>query len=79
MVDSKNRLNVPTDNPHYTLRRVALTREEENGYYYGFSNEGIWPLSHIAHTRPIFRAEDWAQYLGRQPEPAEAVTEELRP
>ena len=68
MVDSKNRLNVPPDDPHYTLRRVALTREEENGYYYGFSNEGIWPLCHIAHTRPIFRAEDSGPVPGRQPE-----------
>ncbi len=77
MVDSKNRLNVPPDDPHYTLRRVALTREEENGYYYGFSNEGIWPLCHIAHTRPIFRAEDWAQYQAANQKFAEAVAEEL--
>ena len=38
------------------LRRVWLTPEEEQGYYYGFANEGLWPLCHIAHTRPIFRA-----------------------
>ena len=39
----------------YSLRRVWLTKEEEEGYYYGFANEGLWPLCHIAHTRPIFR------------------------
>ena len=50
---------VPPDDPHYTLRRVWLTKEEEEGYYYGFANEGIWPLCHIAHTRPTFRASDW--------------------
>ena len=77
VVDSKNRLKVPPDDPHYTLRRVPLTKDEENGYYYGFSNEGMWPLCHIAHTRPVFRAEDWAQYQAANHKFAEAVVEEL--
>jgi len=47
----------------YTLRRVWLTKEEEEGYYYGLANEGLWPLCHIAHTRPIFRAADWQAYI----------------
>jgi trehalose 6-phosphate synthase len=62
VVDRHNRLPVPPDEPRYTLRRVWLTKEEEEGYYYGFANEGLWPLCHIAHTRPIFRANDWKQY-----------------
>ncbi|MBI3476286.1 MAG: trehalose-6-phosphate synthase [Acidobacteria bacterium] len=61
-VDSHDRLRVPPDDPHYTLRRVWLSKEEEEGYYYGFANEGLWPLCHIAHTRPIFRAQDWKYY-----------------
>jgi trehalose-6-phosphate synthase/uncharacterized membrane protein affecting hemolysin expression len=61
-VDARNCLRVPPDAPEYTLRRVWLTEEEEQGYYYGFSNEGLWPLCHIAHTRPIFRASDWQWY-----------------
>jgi trehalose 6-phosphate synthase len=77
VVDGKNRLKVPPDDPHYTLRRVPLTKEEENGYYYGFSNEGMWPLCHIAHTRPVFRAEDWAHYQAANQKFAEAVGEEL--
>jgi trehalose 6-phosphate synthase len=58
-VDSNDRLRVPPDEPQYMLRRVWLTREEEERYYYGFANEGLWPLCHIAHTRPVFRGEDW--------------------
>jgi len=61
-VDAHDRLRVPPDEPVYTLRRVWLTREEEARYYYGFANEGLWPLCHIAHTRPVFRAEDWEEY-----------------
>jgi trehalose 6-phosphate synthase len=60
--DARGRLLVPPDDPRYTLRRVWLTPEEEAGYYYGFANEGLWPLCHIVHTRPRFRPEDWAHY-----------------
>src|SRR5690242_700497 len=62
VVDTRNHLRVPPDRPSYTLRRVWLSDEEDKGYYEGFSNEGLWPLAHIAHTRPIFRPEDWVQY-----------------
>ena len=58
---------MPPGEESYLLRRVWLTEEEEKGYYYGFSNEGLWPLCHLAHTRPIFRAEDWAHYAGGEP------------
>src|ERR1700716_1025434 len=61
-VDAKDHLRVPPDHPSYTLRRVWLSAEEEKGYYEGFANEGIWPLCHIAHTRPVFRPEDWIAY-----------------
>ena len=62
MVDAHDRLRVPPDHPSYTLRRVWLSADEERGYYAGFSNEGLWPLCHIAHTRPLFRPEDWYHY-----------------
>jgi trehalose 6-phosphate synthase len=61
-VDSRDRVGVPPANPAYTLRRVWLTEEEQDGYYYGFANEGLWPLCHVAFVRPTFRQEDWAQY-----------------
>ncbi len=77
-VDAGHRVRVPPDHPAYTLRRVWLTREDEQGYYYGFSNEGLWPLCHIAHTRPIFRASDWASYERVNRKFATAVLEEMR-
>jgi trehalose-6-phosphate synthase len=61
-VDKNDKVQVPPDDPKYTLRRLWLTREEEKHFYYGFSNEGLWPLCHIAHTRPIFRFDDWNHY-----------------
>jgi alpha,alpha-trehalose-phosphate synthase [UDP-forming] len=76
-VDSRGRLLVPPDDPHYTLRRVMLSKEEEQGYYYGFANEGIWPLCHIAHTRPVFRASDWEHYQNVNRKFATALVEEM--
>jgi len=77
VVDSHDRLRVPPDDPRYTLRRVWLSKEEEQGYYYGFANEGLWPLCHIAHTRPIFRGEDWQHYEEVNRKFTDAVLEEI--
>lgn len=77
VVDERCRVRVPPDNPRYTLRRVWLTSEEEDGYYFGFANEGLWPLCHIAHTRPIFRAGDWEHYQRVNHKFAKAVLEEM--
>jgi trehalose 6-phosphate synthase len=77
VVDAKDQLRVPPDYPSYTLRRVWLSDEEDKGYYEGFSNEGLWPLCHIAHTRPIFRPEDWLQYQKINRRFADAVLQEM--
>jgi alpha,alpha-trehalose-phosphate synthase [UDP-forming] len=76
-VDEHDRLRVPPEDPKYMLRRVWLSKEEEEGYYYGFANEGIWPLCHNAHTRPIFREADWQHYQKVNLKFAEAVLEEM--
>jgi trehalose 6-phosphate synthase len=76
-VDRHDRLPVPPDEPRYTLRRVWLNKNEEEGYYYGFSNEGLWPLCHIAHTRPIFRSSDWEHYQTVNEKFAKAVLQEM--
>jgi trehalose 6-phosphate synthase len=76
-VDAHGRLQVPPEEPRYTLRRVWLSAEQEEGYYYGFSNEGLWPLCHIAHTRPMFRASDWEHYWAVNEKFADALVEEI--
>jgi trehalose 6-phosphate synthase len=76
-VDKHNRVSVPPGEDSYQIRRVWLTEEEEKGYYYGFSNEGLWPLCHVAHTRPLFRAEDWREYKSVNQRFADAVCEEV--
>jgi trehalose 6-phosphate synthase len=78
VVDARDRVAVPPEHPAYSIRRVWLTAEEEAGYYYGFANEGLWPLCHIAHVRPTFRATDWAHYVAVNRKFAEAVVAESR-
>lgn len=62
VVNSNNEIAVPPNEPKYTLKRIFLTEKEEKGYYLGFSNQGIWPLCHMTHTRPVFRKDDWEMY-----------------
>ena len=76
MVDAHDRVSVPPGEDSYLLRRVWLTPEEERGYYYGFSNEGLWPLCHIVHARPVFRREDWECYQHVNRRFAQAACEE---
>ncbi len=78
VVDKHDRVSVPPENPSYKIRRVWLTKEEEQGYYYGFSNEGLWPLCHISHTRPTFRTADWNKYKAVNEKFAEAVVQEAQ-
>lgn len=75
-VDKSDRVPVPPGKPAYTLRRVWLSKEEEQGYYYGFANEGLWPLCHIAHVRPVFRSTDWDHYVEVNQRFADAVISE---
>ena len=76
VVDSKDHLRVPPGEESYVLRRVWLSEQEERGYYYGLANEGLWPLCHLAHARPIFRGTDWATYEAVNRRFAEAVCNE---
>ncbi|MDP1827517.1 MAG: trehalose-6-phosphate synthase [Archangium sp.] len=76
-VDAKDRVKVPPGEESYQVRRVWLGAEEENGYYYGFSNEGLWPLCHLAHARPLFRAEDYEHYRRVNQKFADAVCDEV--
>ena len=76
-VDEKNKIMVPPDDPAYTLRLVWLTEEEEQGYYYGFSNEALWPLCHNAYNEPVFDAGDWESYKHVNQEFANQVLDEI--
>ncbi len=77
VVDAQDHVAVPPGDPRYVLRRVWLSKEEEERFYYGYANEGLWPLCHIVHVRPVFREADWKIYQEVNARFAEAVIEEL--
>ena len=77
-VDRRDRIAVPPEHPVYQVRRIWLSKEEEQGYYFGFSNEGLWPLCHNAHVRPTFRTTDWEHYRGVNQKFADAVAKESK-
>ncbi len=77
-VDAHQRVRVPPGEESYEIRRVWLTPDQERGYYYGFSNEGLWPLCHIADARPTFRHEDWEHYQRVNRLFADAVCDEAQ-
>lgn len=76
-VNTKDKLGIPPDDIRYILKRIWLSKQEEQGYYYGFSNEGLWPLCHMTHTRPIFRETDWEMYKKVNQKFADSILEEL--
>lgn len=76
-VDRNDHIAVPPGEESYVVRRVWLNEAEEQGYYYGFANEGIWPLCHVAHARPTFRSEDWEHYVAVNEKFSAAVCEEI--
>lgn len=75
--DQHGRVRVPPGDESYVIRRVWLSPEEEKGYYYGFANEGLWPLCHMAHARPVFRTEDWSHYQAVNQKFADVVCSEV--
>lgn len=78
VVDKNDSILVPPDSPKYKLKRVWLTEEEMDGYYYGFSDQALYPLCHMAHVRPTFRSEDWEQYVKVNQKFAQTVLAEIK-
>jgi trehalose-6-phosphate synthase len=77
-VDPYDKVDVPPENPKYSLRRIWLTKEEEDRYYYGLANEALWPLCHIVYNRPIFRQSDWEAYVNVNKIFAQTVKDEIK-
>ena len=77
VVDERDCISVPPESPSYKLRRVWLTKEEEQGYYYGIANECLWPLCHVVYNRPQFHPDHWEQYRRVNQKFANAVLDEV--
>jgi len=77
VTDPRGFVAVPPDRPSYRLKRVWLSRRQEENYYYGFANSALWPLCHVAYRRPVFREEHWDAYREVNQLFADRVAEEV--
>ena len=59
----------------YSLRAVTLTKEEIEKYYYGFSNEILWPLFHDFSLHCNFDPDYWPIYQQVNRKFAQAIVE----
>ena len=62
----------------YRFAPVRMTDAERDDFYYGFSNEIIWPLFHDLHTRCNFDPAFWQAYRALNCKFARVVKENLR-
>ena len=60
----------------FKLKPIALTAEEVDQYYHGYSNESIWPLFHDLQTTSVFDPVYWRTYVKVNRKFALAVAEE---
>lgn len=77
VVDQDNKVKVP-DDQGYTLKRVKLSDQEKNGFYYGFSNEIMWPICHTFISKANFKKEYWQSYKKVNQKFAKNIKEELQ-
>jgi trehalose-6-phosphate synthase len=75
-VDALGGIDVPPANPQYRIRYVSLPDDEYRGYYYGFANEGLWPLCHNVDVTPVFRRADFGMYRAANTRFAGVVADE---
>lgn len=74
--DLPERQEYPATDPDFLVRRVPLSTEELDGYYYGMANQILWPLSHylIQHLELNDEFIDTYRHVNRRF--ADAVLEE---
>ena len=59
----------------YLLKPVMLTAQEINQYYFGFSNEILWPLFHDLQSRCNFDPAYWNMYQAVNHKFAQVIAE----
>src|SRR5919205_1748222 len=62
VTDEAGRVQVPPEDPQFTLHRVWLDDADVDGYYHGFANRALWPLCHMLIQHFEFRTDYWERY-----------------
>jgi trehalose 6-phosphate synthase len=75
----RDALDVASKEVGYKLRPVPLTEEEIDGFYYGFSNEIVWPLFHDLQSRCNFDPRYWRTYCQVNEKFVDAISDSTEP
>jgi len=74
--ESTGRYLVPPRKPRFALHYLALSAEQRQGFYYGLSNNALWPLCHSFLGRVHYDLAEWNVYEEVNAEFARAALEE---
>jgi trehalose 6-phosphate synthase len=76
VVDEHQSVRVPPEQPSYTLHRLWLNEQDQHHYYFGYSNQFLWPLCHLRPALTRIRSRYWERYGAVNLRFAEAVLDE---
>ncbi|MCO8244395.1 trehalose-6-phosphate synthase [Haladaptatus sp. AB643] len=79
MSDENGCVRVPPESPSYDLKRVSLTDEQVQNYYYGYSNQVLWPMCHSDTAKMTPKPEFWEHYRETNEHFADAIREQVDP
>ncbi|HEX9628193.1 MAG TPA: trehalose-6-phosphate synthase [Acidiferrobacterales bacterium] len=71
-------LDEAAPNTGYALKPVSLTPEEVERFYYGFSNEIMWPLFHDLQSHCNFDPDYWRTYQRVNRKYAQVIADHTR-
>ncbi len=74
--DANGRVGVPPESPAYEIRRVELSDDQVEKYYYGYSNQVLWPICHIDPTKMNATDSFWNHYQQANRAFADAIIDE---
>ncbi len=77
VADSNGKLKVPPGEEDYVLKRVWISKKEEEGAQALTANSALWPLSHTVYVRPVFQQDAWEQFKAVNEKIAQSVAEEV--
>lgn len=77
-LDRNDKMMVGNADGNYTLKRLFINEEDAEGYYFGFANQTLWPLCHVAFEEPQFSPEWFEQYKKVNKIYAEAIQAEIK-
>jgi alpha,alpha-trehalose-phosphate synthase [UDP-forming]/trehalose-phosphatase len=78
VTDRQDHVWVPPEEPRYVLRRVWLPPAIVERYYYGYANQALWPLCHMAVDKARFLHRYWDGYVEANHIFAAATAEEAQ-